>query len=127
MRFLVAGLNYRTATTELLERVSVSHSALPVLLLRLQQQLGETLVLSTCNRTEVYTTGGDPTDGAAADPFISTRPDAGQARARLMQILGEMSGLNEDELARTAHVYEGDDAVRHAIRLPSRRDPVALA
>ncbi|MCH7642506.1 MAG: glutamyl-tRNA reductase [Chloroflexi bacterium] len=126
MRFLVAGLNYRTATTELLERVSVSHSALPVLLLRLQQQLGETLVLSTCNRTEVYTTGGDLTDGAAADPFISTRPDAGQARARLMQILGEMSGLNEDELARTAYVYEGDDAVRHAIRVTCGLDSMVV-
>ncbi|MCH8235471.1 MAG: glutamyl-tRNA reductase [Chloroflexi bacterium] len=114
MRFLVAGLNYRTATTELLERVSVSASALPDLLLRLQKQLGETLVLSTCNRTEVYTTGEDSPEGG------------GVARARLMQTLGEMAGLDEDELARVAYVYEGDDAVRHAIRVTCGLDSMVV-
>lgn len=118
MRFLVAGLNYRTATTELLERVSVSNSALPDLLLRLQRQLGEILVLSTCNRTEVYTTGEDLPAGDSAG--------AGAARARLMQTLGEMAGLDENELARAAYVYEDDEAVRHAIRVTCGLDSMVV-
>ncbi|MBT4514116.1 MAG: glutamyl-tRNA reductase, partial [Chloroflexi bacterium] len=81
MPFLVAGLNYRNASTELLERVSVNDRALPDLLLKLQQQLGETLVLSTCNRTEVYTTGDD----------------LDVARTQLMQVLSDMTGLSEEE------------------------------
>ncbi len=126
MRFLVAGLNYRTATTELLERVSVSNSALPDLLLRLQRQLGETLVLSTCNRTEVYTTGEDLLDGAASDVFGGTRAGVETVRTRLMQTLGDMASLDEDELARTAYVYEGDDAVRHAIRVTCGLDSMVV-
>lgn len=111
MRFLVAGLNYLTAPTELLERVSVNDRGLPDLLLQLQRQLGETLVLSTCNRTEVYTTG----EGLGS-----------VARGRLMQALGDMAGLTEDEVSAVAYVHEGDDAVRHAIRVTCGLDSMVI-
>jgi glutamyl-tRNA reductase len=110
LRFLVAGLNYRTASTELLERVSVNDRALPGLLLQLQKQLGEALVLSTCNRTEVYTTG----------------EDLEIARVRLMQELADMAGLGEEEASAVAYVYEGDDAVRHAIRVTCGLDSMVI-
>jgi len=110
LRFLVAGLNYRAASTELLERVSVNDRALPGLLLQLQKQLGETLVLSTCNRTEVYTTG----------------EDLEAARTRLMQALADMAGLSENETAAVAYVHEGDAAVRHAIRVTCGLDSMVI-
>lgn len=110
MSFLVAGLNYRTASTELLERVSVNDRALPDLLLKLQQQLGETLVLSTCNRTEVYTTG----------------EDLDIARTRLMQVLGDMTGLSEEEAGAVVYEHEGDEAVRHAIRVTCGLDSMVI-
>lgn len=110
MPFLVAGLNYRNASTELLERVSVNDRALPDLLLKLQKQLGETLVLSTCNRTEVYTTGDD----------------LDVARARLMQVLGDMTGLTEEEAGSVVYVHEGDEAVRHAIRVTCGLDSMVI-
>ncbi len=110
MPFLVAGLNYRNASTELLERVSVNDRALPDLLLKLQQQLGETLVLSTCNRTEVYTTGDD----------------LDVARTQLMQVLSDMTGLSEEEAETVVYVHEGDDAVRHAIRVTCGLDSMVI-
>ena len=110
MNFLVAGLNYRTAPTELLERVSVNDRNLPDLLLQLQKQLGETVVLSTCNRTEIYTTG----------------EDLDSARARLVASLGDMADLNEDEISSVAYVYEGDAAVRHAIRVTCGLDSMVI-
>ena len=110
MRFLVAGLNYRTASTELLERVAVNDRHLPDLLLKLHRQLGETLVLSTCNRTEVYTTG----------------EDFAVERERLMQALGDMSDLTETEIAEVAYVYGGDEAIRHAIRVTCGLDSMVI-
>jgi len=110
LNFLVAGLNYRTAPTELLERVSVNDRNLPDLLLQLQKQLGETVVLSTCNRTEIYTTG----------------EDLDSARARLVASLGDMADLNEDEISSVAYVYEGDAAVRHAIRVTCGLDSMVI-
>jgi len=110
LNFLVAGLNYRTAPTELLERVSVNDRNLPDLLLQLQKQLGETVVLSTCNRTEVYTTG----------------EDLDRARARLIASLGGMADLNDAEVSAVAYVYEGDAAVRHAIRVTCGLDSMVI-
>jgi glutamyl-tRNA reductase len=110
LRFLVAGLNYRTASTELLERVAVNDRHLPDLLLKLHRQLGETLVLSTCNRTEVYTTG----------------EDFAVERERLMQALGDMSDLTETEIAEVAYVYGGDEAIRHAIRVTCGLDSMVI-
>ncbi len=110
LTFLVAGLNYRTASTELLERVSVNDRSLPDLLIKLKQQLGETLVLSTCNRTEVYTTG-DNVD---------------LARTRLMNVLGDMTGLSEDQADAILYVHEGDAAVRHAIRVTCGLDSMVI-
>ncbi|MFP6679507.1 MAG: glutamyl-tRNA reductase [Dehalococcoidia bacterium] len=110
MTFLVAGLNYRTASTELLERVSVNDRSLPDLLAKLKQQLGETLVLSTCNRTEVYTTGDN----------------LKLARTRLTNVLGDMTGLREDQAEATLYVHEGDAAVRHAIRVTCGLDSMVI-
>ena len=56
MEIVLVGLNFRTAPVEVREKVSFSHEqALRAAEeLRTQGILEETLVLSTCNRSEVY-------------------------------------------------------------------------
>ncbi|MCA1694073.1 MAG: glutamyl-tRNA reductase, partial [Actinobacteria bacterium] len=56
MSVVVVGLNHRTAPLELLERTTVDDSRLPKWLhdLSSRAHLSEAVVLSTCNRTEVY-------------------------------------------------------------------------
>jgi len=53
---VVIGLNHRTANLELLERTTVDAARLPKVLhdLCARTHLSEAVVLSTCNRTEVY-------------------------------------------------------------------------
>jgi glutamyl-tRNA reductase len=53
---LVIGLNHRSAPLELLERMTVNDASLPKALHDLvsRSQIREAVVLSTCNRTEVY-------------------------------------------------------------------------
>jgi glutamyl-tRNA reductase len=53
---IVVGLNHHTAPVELLERLTVSAEQLPKALHALAQRehLAEVVVLSTCNRTEIY-------------------------------------------------------------------------
>jgi glutamyl-tRNA reductase len=53
---LVLGLNYRTAPVGLLERVAVPADYVPKALASIvaRQHVAETVVLSTCNRVEVY-------------------------------------------------------------------------
>src|SRR5690606_10798207 len=56
MSVLAVGLSHRTAELTMLERVAVTATELPKLLHELQQapDITEVMVLSTCNRTEVY-------------------------------------------------------------------------
>ena len=53
---IVVGLNHRNAPVDLLERMTVPARALPKALhdLAAREHLAEVVVLSTCNRTEVY-------------------------------------------------------------------------
>ena len=48
------GLNHKQASVEVRERLYVSDDELPQLLALLRKELDECVVLSTCNRTEVY-------------------------------------------------------------------------
>ena len=56
MSVVVIGLNHRTVPLDVLERMTVSPAALPKALhhLRSGDHIAEAVVLSTCNRTEVY-------------------------------------------------------------------------
>jgi glutamyl-tRNA reductase len=53
---VVVGLNHRTAAVDLLERMTVAPAGLPKALQSLasREYLAEVVLLSTCNRTEVY-------------------------------------------------------------------------
>lgn len=67
MHLLCVGLNHRTAPVETREQLSIDESQLPVALanLRIRAQTLESVILSTCNRTEVYACCASP-DGDRA-------------------------------------------------------------
>ena len=56
MSLVIVGLNHRTVPVELLERMAVAPGDLPKALQSLGrcEHLAEVVLLSTCNRTEVY-------------------------------------------------------------------------
>ena len=56
------GINHRTAPVEVREKIAVSPQEIPELLNQFKDVLEECLVLSTCNRTELYgvTLEGEP-------------------------------------------------------------------
>lgn len=48
------GINHRTAPVEMRERIYVHPHEIPPLIAKLKETLDEAIVLSTCNRTEIY-------------------------------------------------------------------------
>jgi glutamyl-tRNA reductase len=59
MAFNILGINHRTAPVALREKVAFSEERLVAALRALRQERGisEVVILSTCNRTEVYWSG----------------------------------------------------------------------
>ena len=102
MNALVVGLSYRTAPVALLERIAVAPQQVPDLTERLlaSPYVGEAVVLSTCNRIEVYA-GVTAFHGA-----LNTIADELAARA----------GVDRQTFAEHLYVHYDSDAVRHAFR-----------
>jgi glutamyl-tRNA reductase len=48
------GLNHKTAPIEVREKLYITEAEIPEVLARLKENLSECIILSTCNRTEIY-------------------------------------------------------------------------
>jgi glutamyl-tRNA reductase len=96
---VVVGLNHRTVPVGLLERMAVAPAALPKALHALAQRehLAEVVLLSTCNRTEVY---------ARYTTFHAAVQDA-------LDFLTDQSAVDPDELTDHLCTYHDDAAVAH--------------
>ncbi|MEO6699133.1 MAG: glutamyl-tRNA reductase [Paraperlucidibaca sp.] len=110
MTLLAFGINHKTASVALRERAAFAPEALGQALRDARQHAGldEVAILSTCNRTEFY---------GAADP---------QRMAAVRQWLAASRGINEAELEAVWYVHEGDEALRHAMRVASGLDSMVL-
>jgi len=112
VNLLVVGVSHRTAGVPLLERLAVGTDELPTLLARLltRRYLGEALVLSTCNRVEVY---------AAVTAFHGGLADIGA-------VLADKADCPLPELAPHLYVHYDVEAVRHAFRVASGLDSMVV-
>jgi glutamyl-tRNA reductase len=108
MSLLAVGVSHRTADIEELERISIPAvaltEALPCLLRA--PDVVEAIVLSTCNRTEIYAWVRDP--GAAAD--------------QIRLFLEDLKDLPASWLEPRARVMSGDEAIRHLFAVTAGLD-----
>ena len=73
MHLTVTGLNHKTAPVEIREKLSISEEQIPTALseLRATTPVSECLILSTCNRTEVYTCAPSRSDNESIISWMS--------------------------------------------------------
>ena len=97
MPVVVVGVNHRTAPLELLERMTITDASRPKALSALldREHVSEAVVLSTCNRTEVY---------AVAERFHGAYGD-------IRSVLAEVSHLPPDEFADHLYVHHDHEAI----------------
>jgi glutamyl-tRNA reductase len=111
----VLGVSHRTAPVALRDRLLFRDDELAAFV---EKALGEGLaregvVLSTCNRSEIY----------AVAP-AGANPEA--ARAALEAAWGGLRGISPDELRGHDYFHVGDDAVRHLFRVVGSLDSMVL-
>jgi len=109
---IVVGLNHRTVPVEVLERVSVPSSQLSKALhdAAAREHLAEAVVLSTCNRTEVYA--------------FCTKFHPGVADAS--DFLAEQAGMRAADLAEHIYSYYDEAAIAHLFGVAAGVDSVIL-
>ncbi len=112
MNLLVVGASYQTADMALLERLSVpSHGRSDVLAALLaREHVTEAVVLSTCNRVEVYA-GVTGFHGGLAD---------------VSAVLAEQAGEAPAALASHLYVHWDAEAVTHTLRVAAGLDSLVV-
>jgi len=112
VNLLVVGISHRTAAVPVLERLTVPVGAAPDTLDRLvsQQYVDEAVVLSTCNRVEIY---------AAVSAFHGGLADIGS-------MLAAQAECSVNDLAPHLYVHYEADAVRHAFRVAAGLDSMVV-
>src|SRR2546429_1436437 len=112
MALFVAGLSHKNAPVELREQLAVEED-------RLRERLSdvsatgavqETLILSTCNRVEVY--------GVADAP--------GEARTVAFRHLCRYRGVSPASVEPVLYTHVDADAVRHAFRVAASLDSMMI-
>ena len=112
MSIVVLGVNYHTSPVTLLEKVMIPGPAMSEALRDLSghSDIREVVILSTCNRTEVY---------AVAERFHS-------AHADILEFLCATSGLSADEIAPHLYSQYDDEAVVHLFEVTAGIDSAVL-
>jgi len=112
VNIFVVGLSHKTAPVELRERVSLGETEVRHVLTQLRDSrtVLESVVVSTCNRLEIYGLG--PSARAGSDFALAA--------------VAKTTGVDRDVLWRYAYVREGEDAVRHGMRVACGIDSVVF-
>ena len=111
MKLLLAGINHRTAPVDVREKLALRTEEIPAALEELQQKgIKEALILSTCNRVEVFASLDD------ALPLTSV----------VETLVGTRHGLTPEALGPHLYIYEESEAIRHLFRVAASLDSMIV-
>jgi len=110
MALVTLGINHRTAPIELRERVAFSADRMADAFAELKAFSGasEAVILSTCNRTELYLAGDD------------------DCAPSVLRWLAGFHDLPAGDLEEALYVYRDAEAVRHLMRVAAGLDSMVL-
>jgi glutamyl-tRNA reductase len=110
MTLIAFGINHKTAPIELREKIAFSPDAIVQALASLRQETGatESVILSTCNRTEVYAQLDDTKENYIA------------------KWLATFHGVQLTELQNNSYLYTEQQAAKHIMRVACGLDSMML-
>ncbi len=110
MSLLTLGINHQTAPVEIREKVTFAPEQMVDALKQAValNEVNEAIIVSTCNRTELYCEVSEPHDSAVS------------------HWLSDFHHLQHDELAPYLYQYKDQEATRHLFRVASGLDSLVL-
>ncbi|MFC2014751.1 glutamyl-tRNA reductase [Chloroflexota bacterium] len=108
MNISLVGVNHNTAPITIREKMAISAEQLENSLLILRHYVPHGVILSTCNRTEVYAVGSYPAEEA------------------IINFLNTMTGVSFVDLLPHIYLRENKTAFRHLFRIASGLDSMII-
>lgn len=112
MNLHTIGLNHKSAPVEVREKLAFNASAIPIALSSLIQSFpsSEAVILSTCNRVEIY----------------SASPDNSLDKEALIDFFSAFHGLPRERFSNHIYHYQNINAVRHLFFVTSSLDSMVV-
>lgn len=116
MSLLALGINHKTAPVKIREQLSFAPDSIPEALrdLTSQDAVNEAVILSTCNRTELYC------------QLNCEDEDSQNAIDALIHWLKVHHNLIDTDISEYLYLHPGKDAVKHMLRVASGLDSLVL-
>ena len=108
MHISLVGINHQTAPIAIREKLAISTDGLHDSLLLLRRYLPHSIILSTCNRTEVYAMDNNPADEA------------------IINALNAMTGVSFVDLLPYIYLRKNETAFGHLFRVASGLDSMIV-
>lgn len=110
MSLLAIGINHNTASVELREKVAFGPDKLPEALKQLEESsiVNGSVILSTCNRTEIY---------------CDVKP---AGKAKMIDWLSRFHSVSPEDLKPSIYIHEEQAAIRHLMRVSCGLDSLVL-
>jgi glutamyl-tRNA reductase len=110
-KIILIGLNHKTAPVELRERLSFSIDETIAALEELKQDkdIKESLIFSTCNRTEIL--------------YV---PEKGEQVDKLIEFISNIKKIAISEFKSSLYVYREDEAILHLFKVASSLDSMVV-
>ena len=112
MHLTLVGLSHKTAPVEIREKLTfpAQRQEDALSLLTSSPSVSEAVIVSTCNRTEIYAVTAVGIDGPGA----------------IIDFIADYHGLDRHELARYLYIVEGEAVIRHLFRVVASLDSMVL-
>lgn len=112
MKVLVIGLNHKTASIDIREKLAFNGPKLEegILSIRELPEVNEAALLSTCNRVEIYA-------------YVN---DAASAGENIKGFLSGFHNINRADFENSLYLYSDSDAIRHILRVASSLDSMVV-
>ncbi|GAW67884.1 glutamyl-tRNA reductase [Geoanaerobacter pelophilus] len=112
MNIIVVGLSHKTAAVEIREKVAFAPTQMekPLQAVVALPDITEAVIVSTCNRVEIYATTRDVAGGMA----------------RIKRFLADYHNVPLETLEKHLYSYHGEDATRHVFRVASSLDSMVV-
>ncbi len=115
MNLIALGINHNSAAVEVRERVAFAPEQVTEALADActAAAIEEVVILSTCNRTELYA-------------IVPPKEDPAARAAQLIDWMANYHHLSAEELRKSAYHYEAEEALTHIVQVASGLDSMVL-
>ena len=126
MALLLVGINHTTASIDLREKVAFPPEIIRAALRSLValEPVAEAVIVSTCNRTEIYLDYGGGTPATQPD-MEANRKLVDRANV-VIDWLSSYHGLDRQQLQDCSYFYESEDVIRHLMKVGCGLDSMIL-